>query len=60
MVSWGECVVLYHCMTVDYSHSVGTDWTTALKETRKGKNENSKYSKNLLIEVDLYLKQYLI
>ena len=26
-----------------------------LKETRKGKHENSKYSKNLLIEV--YLKQ---
>ena len=29
-----------------------------LKETRKGKKENSKYGKNLLIEV--YLKQYWI
>ena len=29
-----------------------------LKETRKGKKENSKYSKNLLIEV--YLKQHWI
>ena len=33
-------------------------WNMGLKVIRKGKNENSKYNKNLLIEV--YLKQYLI